>query len=154
MERKHFYITLYSNASQKLYPDNTQASFTCHLAQPINLGSASDWEVGLSEVSYYPPKRVVMFKNTVVDYISTLNGLIYCDLIAPQFVGENKVRVIRPIIIWPATGIHLFQNIYYFPVEKSEFQDIRIEIRKLNGESPEFQTADVPVKVILHFRRI
>ena len=95
-----------------------------------------------------------MFKNTVVDYISTLNGLIYCDLITPQFVGENIVRVIRPIIIWPATGIHLYQNIYYFPVEKSEFQDIRIEIRKLNGEPPDFQKTDVPVKVVLHFRRI
>jgi len=60
MERKHFYITLYSNASQTLYPDNTQTSFTCHLAQPIDLGSTSDWEVGLSEVSHFPPKRVVI----------------------------------------------------------------------------------------------
>ena len=94
MERKHFYITLYSNASQRLYPDNTQASFTCHLAQPIDLGSTSDWEVGLCEVSYFPPKRVVMKGGAVVEYISSLNGLIYCDLIAPQFVGENKVRVI------------------------------------------------------------
>ena len=52
MKRNHFYITLYSNASQKLYPDNTQASFTCHLAQPIDLGSTSDWEVGLCEISF------------------------------------------------------------------------------------------------------
>jgi len=72
---------------------------------------------------------------------------------APQFVGENKVRVIRPIIVWPATGIHVYQNIYYIPVEKSEFQDIRIEIKKLDGEPPEFQKTDVPVKVVLHFRR-
>jgi len=153
MERKHFYITFYSNASQKLYPDNTQTAFTCHLAQPIYLGTSSDWDVGLSEVSYFPPKRVVM-KGSVIDYISTLNGLIYCDLIAPQFVGENKVRVIRPIIVWPATGIQLYHNIYYFPVEKSEFQDIRIEIKKLDGEPPEFQKTDVPVKVVLHFRSI
>ena len=97
------------------------------------------------------PKRIVI-KGSVLDYISTLNGLIYCDLIAPQFVGEDKVRVIRPIIVWPASGIHLCQNIYYFPVEKSEFQDIRIEIKKLNGEPPEFQDTDVPVKVVLHFR--
>ena len=47
MERKHFYITLYSNASQKLYPNNTQAAFTFHLAQPVDLGTSSDWEVGL-----------------------------------------------------------------------------------------------------------
>jgi len=102
---------------------------------------------------YFPPKRIVI-KGSILDYISSLNALIYCDLIAPQFVGEDKVRVIRPIIVWPATGIHLYQNIYYFPVEKNESQDIRIEIRKLGGEPPEFQKTDVPVKVVLHFRRI
>jgi len=93
-------------------------------------------------------------KGSVWNYISSLNGLIYCDLIAPQFVGKDQVRVKRPIIVWPASGIHLYQNIYYFPVEKREFQDIRIEIKKLNGEPPEFQNTDVPVKVVLHFRRI
>ena len=136
-----------------LYPNNTQAAFTYHLAQPVDLGMSSDWEVGLCEVTYCPPKRIVM-KGSVLDYISSLNGLIYCDLIEPQFVGEDKVRVIRPIIVWPASGIHLYQNIHYFPVEKREFQDIRIEIKKLNGEPPEFQNTDVPVKVVLHFQRI
>ena len=72
---------------------------------------------------------------------------------APQFVAKDKVRVIRSIIVWPPTGIHLYQNIY-FPVEKSEFQDIHIDFRKLNGEPPDFQRTDEPVKVILHFRRI
>ena len=153
MEGKNFYITLYSNASQKLYPDNTQADFTCHLAQPVDLGTSSDWELGVCEVTYFPPKRIVM-RDSVLDYVSLLNGLIYCDLITPQFVGKDKVRLMRPIILRPATGKHLFQNIYYFPVEKSEFQDIRIEIKKLDGEPPEFQKTDVPVKVVLHFRSI
>ena len=39
MERKHF-VTLFSNASQEIYPDNTQADFTSHLAQPIVLGTS------------------------------------------------------------------------------------------------------------------
>ena len=121
MERKHFYITLYSNASQELYPDNTQTAFTCHLAQPIDLGSSPDWEVGLSEITYLPPKRVVL-GGALIDFIGSENSLIYCDLIAPQFVGEDKVRVLRPIILWPATGKHVFQNIYYFPVEKVSFK--------------------------------
>ena len=69
------------------------------------------------EVTYFPPKRVVM-GGAVIDHVSATNGLIYCDLIAPQFVGEDKVRVIQTIIVWPASGIHLYQNIYYIPVEK------------------------------------
>jgi len=51
MERKHLYVTLYSNSSQEMYSDNTQVVFTIHLAQPIYLGSSSDWEVGLCEVT-------------------------------------------------------------------------------------------------------
>jgi len=98
-------------------------------------------------------KRVVM-GGAVTDFISSVNGLIYCDLIATQFVGEDKVRVIRSFIVWPPTGIHLYQNIYYFPVEKSEFQDIRIEIKKMDDEYPEFQDNDVPVNVVLHFRGV
>ena len=124
-----------------------------HLAQPVDLGTSSDWEVGLSEITYLPPKRVVL-GGVLIEFIGSQIALIYCDLIAPQFVGEDKVRVLRPIILWPATGKHLFQNIYYFPVEKSELQDIHIELKLLDGEPPEFQETDVPVKVVLHFRRI
>ena len=88
MERKHFYIPLYSNASQKLYPDNTQAAFTCHLAQPVDLGTSSVGRSVCVKSRTSFPKRIVI-KGSVLDYISTLNGLIYCDLIAPQFVGED-----------------------------------------------------------------
>ena len=84
MERKRFYITLYSNASQELYPDNTQTAFTCHLVQPVDLGTSSDWKVGLSEITYLPPKRVVL-GGALIDFIGSQNALIYCDLIAPQF---------------------------------------------------------------------
>jgi len=44
--RNHFYITLFSNASQKPHPNNTLAEFTIQLAQRIDLGSTDNWEVG------------------------------------------------------------------------------------------------------------
>jgi len=34
----HFYITLLSNASQDVYPDNTVGAFTVKLAETIDLG--------------------------------------------------------------------------------------------------------------------
>jgi len=47
MERNHFYVTLFSNASLDLYPDKTRAVFTTLLAHPIDLGkSSSEREVG------------------------------------------------------------------------------------------------------------
>ena len=36
---KHFYVTLFSNASQTLQSGNMIGSFTVNLAQPIDLGS-------------------------------------------------------------------------------------------------------------------
>jgi hypothetical protein len=35
----HFYIKLFSNASQKTYPGNSLAEFTVQLAQRIDMGS-------------------------------------------------------------------------------------------------------------------
>jgi len=69
MERKHFYVTLFSNTSQVIYPDITQAAFMSHLAQPIDLGTSSDWEVGVGEVTYKPPRRQI-FNGVVFEFIS------------------------------------------------------------------------------------
>jgi hypothetical protein len=38
------YVTLLSNASQKLYPSNTLSSFKVHLARPVDLDSNSRWK--------------------------------------------------------------------------------------------------------------
>lgn len=58
-------MTLFSNASQDLFPDNTIGSFTFELAGPIELGRKDDWEVGLCEFSY-PPKDEGTLKPEVV----------------------------------------------------------------------------------------
>ena len=44
--QNHFYILLFSNASQKVHSSNTLAEFTIKLAQRIDLGSTEIWEVG------------------------------------------------------------------------------------------------------------
>lgn len=51
MFRNSFYITLPSNASMKLYPDNTLSEYTTHLARRIVLAE-DDWEVALTEIQY------------------------------------------------------------------------------------------------------
>jgi len=88
MDRDHFYITLYSNASQEVYPDNKIKAFTIQLAQPIKLDPSEIWEV------------------------------------------------------------------YYLPVEKRTFRDIRIEILNLSGERIAFTDSKTPLKAVLHFRRV
>ena len=46
----HFYLTLPSNASLKIYPSNTVAKYTTRLQKRIELDG--DWEVGLTEMVY------------------------------------------------------------------------------------------------------
>jgi len=79
MDRDHFYITLFSNASQHIYPDNKIAAFTIQLAQPIILDLSETWEVGLCELSF--SERQLLADIT--------EALVYCDLIAPQLIGTT-----------------------------------------------------------------
>jgi len=91
--RNQFYVTLFSNASKEVFPYNTLATFTIHLAQPIDLGQ-SDWEVALTELSYKAPNRQLI-RGKLVDVISSVNVLVYCDLISPQMVATESVRLLR-----------------------------------------------------------
>ena len=45
--QSHFYVTLLSNVSRDIYEQNTHPDFTVKLAQPVDLGATSNWEVGL-----------------------------------------------------------------------------------------------------------
>ena len=123
MEFNHdnFYVTLFSNASNEIYALNSQTSFTNRLAHSIDLGSSSDWEVGLSEITYKPPQRSIIL-DAVFDVISALNVLITCDLIMPQLLGSDISRLLRTIVCPSQLGKHLFQNIYYLPVEKKSLR--------------------------------
>ena len=125
--RNHFYVTLFSNASLDLYPDNTRAAFTTHLAHTIDLGtSSSEWEVGLCEVLYGGPSNELDKPNTLVDKTIVF---VYCDLVAPQFVADQNLRTLR-IIHYPSRdGEHRVQNVYYLPVEERFFRDINIQMR-------------------------
>jgi len=150
--RNHFYVTLFSNASKDVFPDNTLTGLLIHLAQPIDLGS-SDWEVGLAEFSYKAPNRQIK-QGTVIDVIISVNVLVYCDLITPQIVWTENVRLLRTIFCPTQLGNHVFQNIYYLPIEQKLFHDIRIELRETNGEPAAFESSIIPTKVVLHFRRV
>ena len=125
VDQKRFYVTLLSNTSKNLLPDNTIATFTAQLARPAELGSSDNWEVGVCEFSY-PPNSVGTFRHTTV--FDDITGLIYCDLISPQYVGRALIRCMRTFIYPSLSGQHVFNNIYILPVENRTFKSIRTEI--------------------------
>ena len=148
---KHFYVTLFSNASQELFPENTKSSFTIELPQPIDLGPNDTWEVGLCEFTYPPKFRGTISPNMI---IGDTNALIYCNLIRPQFFAHRLIRCLRTVIILSLPGEPYFQHIYYVPVEKRYIKNIRMEVRDSAGELINFKTDKVPLKFVLHFRRV
>jgi hypothetical protein len=88
-----------------------------------------------------------------VQVISANNAFIYCDLISQQFLGRQYVRIFRTFIVPTTYCNHIFDNVYYMPVEKRRFQDVKIQILRLDGTPVEFTAGDVPTKIVLHFRR-
>ena len=50
MESSSFYVTLPSNASMDVYPDNTASTYTIHMPKTIYLKET--YEVGLAEIQY------------------------------------------------------------------------------------------------------
>ena len=60
INRDDCYITLFSDALKDIYSLNSHTAFTYRLALPVELGSSSDWVVGLAEISYKPPERMII----------------------------------------------------------------------------------------------
>jgi hypothetical protein len=80
---KHlFYVTLFSNASKTLYPENAVGTFKTELVQSIGLDPNDKWEFGLFEFSY-PEISVVAHKIGESE-----NAIICCHLIPAQLLGS------------------------------------------------------------------
>jgi len=55
------------------------------------------------------------------------NALVYCDLIAHQFIGTDMVSFLRAFnTTWPDNyyAEYIYNNVYYVPVEKRMFRNI------------------------------
>ena len=66
MSGTHFYLTLPSNASSDVYPDNKIGSYRVKLPQTIDL--EGNWEVGLHSITYPNTWYTLQFKQNHVYY--------------------------------------------------------------------------------------
>jgi hypothetical protein len=144
-----FYVTLLSNGSQILYPDNTVGAFTTELARPIELDPEFRWQVSLCEFSC--PAALAVEGSGSGDFI----GLIYCDLISPPPVGSSLARCLRSFTyVYGLPCAFIFDSPYYMPVESTAaFKNIRIEILILTGKRVPFEPSETPLRLVLYFRR-
>ena len=157
VDQDDFHITLFSDASKDIYTLNSRTSFTNRLALPVDLGSTSEWIVGLAEIGYKPPERAYV-NGVDVTPIGTDNIFVYCDVVTPQLVGSEIRSVLRTIVATSRTGHHTFPNIYYLPVKKKILTYVHIEMAYGDdSRNKEFLDGDgdggAPTTVVLHFKR-
>ena len=113
------------------------------LAQPIDLGSTSKWEVGVCEIS-------------CSSFPEGANPVqLYCNLISSQFLGYSTFRCIRTFRLYSrAMCQHEFQNMQYVPVEQRRFQNILMDFLTTEDLHIPFEDNTMPTRVVLHFRKI
>ena len=73
MSGTHFYLTLPSNSSLNVFPDNKTTSYRVKLPQAIDLNG--DWEVGLYSISY--PNTWYTLQNLENHIYYSVDGLIF-----------------------------------------------------------------------------
>jgi hypothetical protein len=79
---------------------------------------------------------------------------VYCNIIQPQLVGDSYVRCLRVIQFPSVKSHHIFDTIYYVPVELNSFQTLAIEMTNKFGELARISNSIKPTTLILHFKKI
>lgn len=79
---------------------------------------------------------------------------IYCDLVKPQMVGEQRVPLLRNVGIKTRKGVkqvtETFNSPHYMPLSKQYFENIEVHIKDDQGQPISFQRGKTLVK--LHLR--
>jgi hypothetical protein len=137
-----FYITLLSDASRDLHPNNTIAFFRDRLPRPVELLQGA-WEVGVCQLSYSTPES-----ETELQPI-----FMCCDVMGPQVVGDTLARYLSTVHYPSPDGHHIFDKVYYVPVENTDVQTVALEVLTKLGEQVPFPDSMKPLDAVLHFRR-
>jgi hypothetical protein len=142
-----FYVTLFSNSWRKIYKD-TLFAFTIKLERTVDLNYAENLEVGICEVTYPPP---IVCNGLPLTTLGNTHVLVYCNVISPQFVGNDMVRCLRTFIFPSSHCNNIFDKIYYMPVEHRKFQ-LESSFFKSDGTRVPFRDRKIPTKAV-HFRK-
>lgn len=164
---KEFSVTLLSNNSTQIYPENDFASFTNKLYRPIEL-DGKEWSVAVTELNInYTENFMNSYRNQVFGPSSNELCFINTEIIMPRHVGDQYTRCLRVFSIQTrATGSESIrmepQTLYkfqpeFFPIENNFIDEISILLTDEDGEKINFYTkGGLPLRptfVTLKFRQ-
>ena len=115
MSGSHFYLTLPSNASLDIFPDNKSSTYRVKLPQPVDLNG--EWEVGLYCISYpntwytlksgfdthiYHADKSGLFSTAFVayGYYDTMQDIVKAinDALRVESVSQNNIELTYNIL--------------------------------------------------------
>jgi len=113
----------------------------------------------LTHMLGYRQDRVVLQLCETAPFQTDLDGYyhdlyIYSDVITYQLVGDVSTPLLRVVATEGVEGVTIrksFENIHYFPVSKSTFETVEIDIRTDTGDPVPFEKGRVDA--VLHFKR-
>lgn len=79
---------------------------------------------------------------------------LYCDLIKSRIVGDYYYQCLKVIPASSNEQLIEFNNVEYYPLQKSNFDSISLTLQNDEGEKIAFQTSINPTMVTLHFKRL
>ena len=152
-EKDGFELKFYFKKSRyRVYVEGKGVGYRCVLSKKLQymLGFETDVVMtGEHQHSY-------MYAKHAPDLAGGFTSLfVYCDLIAPQVVGDVNAQVLRVVNIEKArfgeSVEKQYINPHYVPILKKEFSSIEINIKDDTGSLVPFEYGKVCVK--LHFRK-
>ena len=94
MDGRDFYITLPSDSSLSIYPDNNPCSFKTKLCTPLHL--KGQWEVALSEISYTHSFYNIWDENNMV-FIRDGTSRVISQFRIPEGYYKNTLQLTNAI---------------------------------------------------------
>lgn len=158
-----FYVTLPSSVCLDIYPNNTLSDYYIEFPAPIDLKNKK-YLVGLAEVLFEGTagkiidgeKLTALDTNRIEDkdtHDSPYKGVsayIYSNICEPQFVGGQKLRLLRIVPLKKSWVI--FENPHYIDISSNYIPRIQVNIRDVTGRKILFDEGHLILKV--HFKEI
>ena len=137
------YVFIQDNDSIDIFKDNIPCKFKVQLNIPSNFEGY--WKVALCEISLQRNRKIKRKKSD-----NTL--FIYSNISKESIVKSGEHALLRRInqsasFEWQ----YIFDNPFYLPLKRSEFQEIEFIIKTSDDELASFLAS--PVFLTLHFKR-
>ncbi len=126
------YVTLRSNGSKDLFPENNPYDFANQFCTTLNYSNKT--KVALSEI------HLPLNFRYITEQANIKQIFILSDLVDDSIVGSSRLNILKVISVntikFPSNNqVELYKNLFFYPITQNSINNIRIKITDSNGNS-------------------